>query len=67
MDFKEKKEIKDKRNEIKEMKDKINTNLKTIKDKVVYNTFYYILDDIDNNVSINKDSFFSIYDFRTYL
>lgn len=63
MDFKELKELKDKRNEIECLKVKINTKLDLINDSVVYNVFYYILDCIDNTIEINIEMFYSIYDY----
>ena len=63
MDFKEKKEIKENKNEIENMKSLINENLEKINDVVIYNNYSFIIDDIRNNVAIDKYSMSSIFDF----
>jgi len=63
MDFKDLKEIKDKKNEIENKIFEINNNLGKINDSVIYNQFYFILDNIENNVEINRFSMSSIFDF----
>lgn len=57
-------------NNIKEIKKEIvntinciNSELSNVNNSVIYNTFYFILNDIDNNMIIDYNSLNSIYDF----
>ena len=65
MDFEDLKEIKDKRNRIENIKCIITEKLSELNNIIVCGVFENILDDIDNNVEINKDSLYSIYDWNT--
>ena len=41
----------------------IKSELSNVNNSVIHNTFYFIIDDIDNNMIIDFDSLNSIYDF----